>query len=179
MILSFLPSLPGGRRNAHPGIKSPPEKFKTRQKHFTNRSEHMSEASGAPKIMTWVHTGPDICPRDPAPFHTALFIRMNDRDVRTSDNGRSVQSGAHQHAHLSTGASIKPTIMQNGPGGRKRSHRTCTAVHDNKQPDAARWPGHCSARQHAALPNDDRPGPITSQQRRSPAASGRSRTGVG
>ena len=47
------------------------------------------------------------------------------------------------------------------------------------QPDSAVWPGHCSARKHAALPNDDRPGPSINQWLRSPAASGCSRTGGG
>ena len=43
--------------------------------------------------------------------------------------------------------------MQRDPGVRKRSHETCTAAHDNKQPDSALWPRHCSASKQAALQN--------------------------
>ena len=108
--------------------------------------------------------------RDRSQTHTnAACVRQIDATAQTA---------AHHRAHLSASVSEPLNIMQSSPGHHERSHQTCAVAHDKEQPDSALWPGHCSARQHASFPNDDRPGPITDRRFRSPAASGRSRMGV-
>ena len=122
----------------------------------------------------------EFCPRDTRTIrHPPVYIfGINDRGIRAASNDRFVQICAHIQAQLSTGASAKPTGMQRDPGVRKRSHETCTAAHDNKQPDSALWPRHCSASKQAALQNNDRPGQNRNQRPSSLAAAGHSRTEV-
>ena len=116
--------------------------------------------------------------------HPRIF-RINSPDARARHNIKRTQRNAPYHAELRTGVSAMPTFMHNGPGVRKRSHQTCTAAHDKHtaqdSTNHAPWPRarHCSVQHHAALKNDDKPGPNTSLRPRSPASSGRSRTGVG
>ena len=102
----------------------------------------------------------------------------NTRNARAPHSEGTSNNEAHHRAHLRENVSEPPKIMHSSPGHHERSHQTCTVAHNKEQPDSALWPGHCIAKQCAALPNDDRPGPNTNQRPRSPAASGRSRTGV-
>ena len=102
----------------------------------------------------------------------------NTRNARAPHSEGTANNDAHHREHLSKNVSEPPKIMHSSPGHHERSHQTCTVAHDKEQPDSALWAGHCSVTQCAALPNDDQPGPNTNQRPRSPAASGRSRTGV-
>ena len=103
---------------------------------------------------------------------------MHASGTRVPHSDQTGKNAAHPRVYLIKNASGPPTSMHKAPGVHKRSHGMCIAVHDNKQPDSPAWPGHCSARKHAALPTDDRFCHHTKQWPRSPATSGRSRTGV-
>ena len=112
-------------------------------------------------------------------LYTSRHEPNSDRyDARVLQSDRAARNDAQQRVHLTENVSEPPKIMQSSPGHHERSHQTCAVAHDKEQPDSALWPGHCSARQCAALQSDDRPGPNTNHWPRSPAASGRSRMGV-